>query len=153
MRHSCCEPGHQYDPDASHAPPSVAPMWEARREAFDPSLASRCPFFPDEAPPRPSIRKHSPDGRASVIGFFSLAFFPFFPLFSAQCCIFHFFREVSALTKSFDYLPFTQDSGWHPRRRLGQFFAHDFFHHHLHGTTYLFTQMVMKGLLDSLLGR
>src|SRR6266568_2507920 len=116
MRHSCCELGYQYDPDASHAPPSVAPMWEARREAFDPSLASRCPFFPDEATPRPSIRKHSPDGRASVIGFFSLAFFPLFPLFSAQFCIFHCFREVSALTKSFYYLPFTQLSGWHRLR-------------------------------------
>src|SRR6266699_4824225 len=114
MRHSCCELGYQYDPDASHAPPSVAPMWEARREAFDPSLASRCPFFPDEATPRPSIRKRSPAGRASVIGFFSLAFFPLFHLFSAQFCIFPCFREVSTLTKSFYYLPFPQDSGWHP---------------------------------------
>jgi hypothetical protein len=41
MIRSCCEPGHQYDPDASQAPPSVAPIWEARREEFDPSLASR----------------------------------------------------------------------------------------------------------------
>jgi hypothetical protein len=36
--------------------------------------------------------------------------------------------------------------------KLGQFFAHDFFHHHLHGSTDVCTQLLMKGLLDDLVG-
>ena len=34
----------------------------------------------------------------------------------------------------------------------GQFFAHDFFHHHLHGSTDLCTQRLMKGELPDLVG-
>ena len=60
--------------DASQAPPSVAPNREARREEFDPSLASHGPFSQDEVLPRPSIRKHSSDGRVSAIGLFSSPF-------------------------------------------------------------------------------
>jgi len=36
--------------------------------------------------------------------------------------------------------------------KLGQFFAHDFFHHHLHGSTDVCTQRLKKGLLDDLVG-
>src|SRR5260221_11404244 len=37
-------------------------------------------------------------------------------------------------------------------QKLSQFFTHDFFHHETCCVTYLFTQMLMKGLLDQRLG-
>ena len=50
--------------DAAQASPSVAPIWEARREDFDPCLASHDPFSSDEVEPRLSIRDDSSDARA-----------------------------------------------------------------------------------------
>jgi len=37
--------------------------------------------------------------------------------------------------------------------KLRQFVAHDFFHHHLHGSTDVVTQLLMEALLDDPLGR
>src|SRR5258707_15847369 len=87
---------------------SLADPSEARRERFDPSLASRCPCSSDGEITRLLIRDCPSDGRASAIGSFSFAFFPLLPLLPAHVCSLHFFRgkkiSISGRPNHFDHL-------------------------------------------------